>query len=284
MRKAVLTVAVFLAVPAAGAFAQEDMERRAAELKKWYEGARREAEEQFRATMQKLERAFEEKMDAIKREGAEKRDVEKKRMPDKFPPKDVPQKEFRKDAPPPKGEGIERMMDELFRAVKRLEGQLQDLREDMDRMRRGGGDRERGFEPPRPPKAPAPPREREREMEREKFEFKFDREMPERFRKFGEEFREMFREKKFDWERFGDRFPKEFHEFGPDGMFRFFKEHGDWFPKDADRERWFDEFHKWMQKRHHGDEEKRFEEKKVEKKKVEKKHKDENEDDERREY
>src|SRR5262245_34747473 len=75
MRKAVLTLAVFLAVPAAGAFAQDDMERRAAELKKWYENARREAEEQFRGTMQKLERAFAEKLDAIKREGAEKRDV-----------------------------------------------------------------------------------------------------------------------------------------------------------------------------------------------------------------
>jgi len=279
MRKAVLSVAVFLALPAAGAFAQDDMERRAAELKKWYENARRETEEQFRATMQKLERAFGEKMDAIKREGAEKREGEK-RVPEKRPPKDLPEKEFRKDAPPPKGgEGIERMMDELFRAVKRLEGQLQDLREDMDRMRRGG-DRERGFEPPRPPKAPVPPRERE--MEREKFEFKFDREMPDRFRKFGEEFREMFREKKFDWERFGDRFPKEFHEFGPDGMFRFFKEHHDWFPKEFDREKWFEQFHEWMKKRHH--DENRGEEKKVEKKKIEKKYKEEEEDNDRREY
>ncbi len=249
MRTAVLA-AFFAAITAPAAYAQEDMERQMAELKRWHENERRAAEQEHRARMEKLDRAFEEKAGALKRGFAEKRE--------KPNPKEGP-REGHKEGMRPGGDGIERMIHELAQAVRRLEGQLEEMRGEMNRMRRGGGEeRERDMERPReprrgePPAPPRPPRRpgEERE-EREERDFRFEfREMPERLREFGDDFRKMFREKGFDWERFSDRVPKEFREWGPDKFHEFFKGRQEWFPKEFDRERWFKEFHGWMEKQH----------------------------------
>lgn len=157
----VLTAAILAGFSSATAVAQDGRERRMGVLQKWLRESRQQAEECFKQDMERLNRQFRERVEEFKREHGEKQ---------------KPQAERKRP------HGLEDVLEELVRSVRRLEKQVGELRERAERLH-----------------------------------------------KMGEDFRRLFRDQGFDWERLDRWPPRELPGWGPGPGRPLFKEHRDWF-------------------------------------------------------